>query len=63
MKKYTVEEFQTNFDYLMGRVENGESYIIKSDNGDVAVIPYKESQYALDCEDIVKIHMDHEEGC
>lgn len=51
MKKFTVEEFQEDFDNLMGRVENGESLIITSEYGDAVMIPYNK-----EVEEIVKIH-------
>ena len=60
MEKFTVEEFQADFDALLERVENGESFLIKSDNGDAMMIPY--SQYK-EADDLIRIHTDHEEGC
>jgi antitoxin (DNA-binding transcriptional repressor) of toxin-antitoxin stability system len=57
MEMFTVEEFQEDFDNLLERVENGESFLIKSDNGDVMLIPYEEE------DDLIRIHTDHEEGC
>ena len=55
MEKYTVEEFQEDFDTLLDRVENGESLIITSEYGDAVMIPYAEY-------DLIRIHTDHEEG-
>ena len=57
---FTVEEFQEDFDNLLERVENGESFLIKSDHGDAMLIPYGEygEEY-----DLIRIHTDHEEGC
>jgi antitoxin (DNA-binding transcriptional repressor) of toxin-antitoxin stability system len=60
MKKFTVEEFQSDFDNLLSRVENGESLIITSEHGDAMMIPY--SQYK-EVDDLIRIHTDHEEGC
>lgn len=51
MKKFTVEEFQKDFDNLMDRVENGESLMITSEYGDAVMIPYNK-----EVEEIVKIH-------
>lgn len=68
-EKFTIEEFQENFDTLIGRVENGETFIITSKYGDAAIVPYNEvvsvfsninQEYQED--DIVKIHTNHEEG-
>ena len=66
LQSFTVEEFQSDFDNLMGRVENGESFVITSEYGNVVMIPYKEVVRVLDesgvSEDIIRIHTDHEEG-
>jgi len=64
--KFTVEEFQENFDNLMNRVENGESIIITSDHGNAVMVPYKEvieifKESGID-EELIRIHTDHEEG-
>jgi prevent-host-death family protein len=42
METFTIEEFQLNFDNLLDRVEKGESFSIKSENGDVIIMPYSE---------------------
>lgn len=42
LQKITVEEFQENFDQLMERVENGESFIIKSEYGNAIIVPFNE---------------------
>lgn len=65
-QSFTVEEFQSDFDNLMNRVENGESFIIESEHGNAVIVPYKEvvkvfEDVGVD-EDIVRIHTDHEEG-
>ena len=60
MEKFAVEEFQSDFDALLERVENGESLIITSEHGDAMMIPY--SQYK-EVDDLIRIHTDHEEGC
>lgn len=51
MKKFTVEEFQKDFDTLMDRVENGESLMITSEYGDAVMVPYNK-----EVEDLIKIH-------
>jgi hypothetical protein len=66
LKKFTVEQFQSNFDDLFQEVKNGESYIIESEYGNAVIIPYSEisqilKEYDLD-PDIIKIYTDHEEG-
>ncbi len=67
LESFTVEEFQSDFDNLIDRVENGESLIITSEHGNAVMIPYNEivkicEESDVDFEEIVKIHTDHEEG-
>ena len=66
LESFTVEEFQSDFDNLMERIESGESFIITSEHGSAVMVPYKEVvQVFEDCgvsEDIIHIHTDHEEG-
>lgn len=38
MEKFTVEEFQEDFDALLERVENGEHLGIVNENGQAAVM-------------------------
>ena len=60
MKRLTVQEVEENFDEIMSRVENGESFVITSEFGDAMLIPY--NQYK-EVDDLIRIHTDHEEGC
>ena len=67
LQSFTVEEFQADFDSLMSRVENGESFIITSEHGNAVMVPYKEvieifEEPKVD-EEVIRIHTDHEEGC
>jgi aspartyl/asparaginyl-tRNA synthetase len=67
LQTFTIEEFQADFDSLINRVENGESFIIKSEHGNAVMIPYEDAisiceDANVDFEEIVKIHTDHEEG-
>ena len=67
LQVFTIEEFQKDFDTLIDRVENGESFVIKSEHGNAVMIPYKDvvsicEEASVDFEEIVKIHTDHEEG-
>ena len=66
LRSFTVEEFQSDFDNLMERIESGESFIITSEHGNAVMVPYKEVvQVFEECgvsEDIIRIHTDHEEG-
>lgn len=59
MKTLTIEELQQDFDDVISRVENGESFLIKSEYGDAMLVPYN---YYKECDDLVKIYTDHEEG-
>ena len=68
MKKFTVEEFQADFDNLLERVENGESFIVTDDKKEVVIMPANEYEYIVDAvdgivdEEVIRIHTDHEEG-
>jgi len=67
LQSFTVEEFQADFDNLIDRVENGESFIIKSEHGNAVIVPYNEvveicEDVNVDFDEIIKIHTDHEEG-
>ena len=66
LQSFTVEEFRTYFDELIERVENGESFIIKSDYGNAVIVPYKESisifeDFNMD-DELIRLHTEHEEG-
>lgn len=62
MESFTVEEFQLHFDELIERVENGESFIIKSDYGDAALVPCNQESFD-ELDELIRIHTQHEEGC
>ena len=67
MKSFTVEEFQKDFDTLIERVEQGESFIITSEYGNAMMIPYGYAVKALQDsgidDEMLKIYTEHEEGC
>ena len=67
LQRFTVEEFQADFDTLIERVENGESLIITDGERNALIVPYNETiKFALDSnvdDDVIRIHTDHEEGC
>lgn len=61
MESFTVEEFRMYFDELIERVENGESFIIKSDYGNAVVVPYNGSidlleDFNID-EELIRLHI------
>lgn len=66
MEKFNIEDFQKNFDEIMERVENGESFVIKSAHGNAIIVPFNEVvqifQEAGVDDDVIRIHTDHEEG-
>lgn len=62
MKTLTVQEVEKNFDEIMSRVENGESFAITGKFGDAVLIPYSQYKYE-EVDDLIRIHTDHEEGC
>ena len=43
LESFTIEEFQKDFDNLMARVENGESFIIKDGDKSAVIVPYNET--------------------
>jgi prevent-host-death family protein len=57
MESITVHTFQENFDELMERVENGESFIITGEHGDVIIVPYEHYNEDLN------FFSDHNDGC
>ena len=66
LQSFTVEEFQSDFDNLMTRVENGESFIIRDGDNSTMIVPYNETiKYAIEStvdDELIHIHTDHEEG-
>ncbi len=66
LQSFTVQEFQMDFDNLMNRVENGESFIIRDGDNSAVIVPYNETiKYAIESnvdDDIIRLHTDHEEG-
>jgi prevent-host-death family protein len=66
LESFTVEEFQADFDNLIQRVENGESFVITDGNKNAVIVPYNETiQFAIESkvdDDLIRIHTDHEEG-
>ena len=51
LQSFTVEEFQEDFDNLMDRVENGESFVITSEYGNAVMVPYSE-----EVQELIRIH-------
>jgi len=66
LQAFTVEEFQKDFDALMDRIENGESFIIKSEHGNAVMVPYDRVVEIFEdsgvSDELIRIHTDHEEG-
>ena len=66
LQSFTVQQFQDDFETLMERVENGESFIIMDGNKSAVIVPYNETiKVTVDStsdEEIVKIYTDHEEA-
>ena len=66
LQKFTVQEFQEDFDNLIQRVENGESFIIRDGNNSAVIVPYNETiKYAIEStvdNELIRLHTDHEEG-
>jgi prevent-host-death family protein len=66
LQKFTVEEFQADFDNLIERVENGESFIITDGERNAVIVPYNETiNFEIEPrvnDELIRIHTDHEEG-
>jgi antitoxin (DNA-binding transcriptional repressor) of toxin-antitoxin stability system len=52
---YSVEEWEQNFDELLGRVENGEHIGIRNTEGQTAVMIPADDE-------LVRLYTDHNEG-
>ena len=66
LQKFTVQEFQEDFDKLIQRVENGESFIITDGERNAVIVPYNEVVQVFQesgvSDELIRIHTDHEEG-
>ena len=60
METLTLQELQSDFDRIIHRVENGETFVVESENGNVMLVPYTPSSEEVD--DLVRIYTEHEEG-
>ena len=60
MQKIDIEQFQRDFDRFIDEVENGKSFLITSEHGNVMLVPCSNDTNNPD--DLVKIYTDHEEG-
>ena len=60
MEIYTVQEFQEDFDNLMDRVENGESFMITSEYGNAVMVPYKTYEASYES---IRCFVDHDDAC
>lgn len=57
MNKVTIEELQKNFEEYLDKVQEGESFLVASEYGEVILTQSREED-----DDIVRIYTDHEEG-
>jgi len=60
MQIYTVQEFQEDFDNLINRVENGESFMITSEYGNAVMVPYNTYEEAYEN---IRFFVDHDDAC
>lgn len=60
MNIITLQEFQSNFDYYISKVEQGEHYKIKSEYGTALLVL---SEYGVRLEDEYHYLTDHNDGC
>ena len=56
MQFYSVEYWQSNWETLFERVENGETIGIENDNGERAVMVPADDE-------LICLYTEHEEGC
>lgn len=54
MKEITLSEFESNFDEYFERVENGESFLIETEDGKVMIVPYKLYEEAKEISNSIK---------
>lgn len=54
MNKISIEELQENFDAYLDRVEEGESFLVTSEHGEVVLTRYMEKEETFD--DLERIH-------
>ncbi len=57
MTEITIQELEVNFEKIIQRVEDGEKFIISSENKNVMMIPYKEYENYYDK------YFDHDDAC
>jgi hypothetical protein len=57
MEEITIEYLQENFDQILETVELGKSYLIKSEYGNVVMIPYDGSH------EETNVFCDHNDAC
>lgn len=66
LESFTVEQFQADFDNLIERVENGESFVIRDGTKSAVIVPYNETiKYAIESvvdDELIRLHTDHEEA-
>ena len=66
LESFTVEQFQVDFDTLIERVENGESFIITDGERNAVIVPYNEVVHVFEesnvDDEVIRLHTDHEEG-
>ena len=66
LESFTVEQFQADFDTMIERVENGESFIITDGERNAVIVPYNEIVHVFEesnvDDEVIRIHTDHEEG-
>jgi len=66
LQSFTIEEFQADFDNLIEKVQNGESFLIKTEYGNAIMVPYNEVVHVFEDagvdDELIRLHTDHEEA-
>ena len=61
IQKFTVEEFQSNFDELFDRVLKGEMFIITKEGMNSLIVPYVDNEFYEE-DEIRQVHTQHDDG-
>lgn len=55
-KEISIQEFENNFDNYLEKVENGETFVIKNNEGKTVIIKPSD-------EEIIRVHTQHNDAC
>ena len=61
VQKFTIEEFQSNFDEIIDRVQKGEMFIITDNGKNSLIVPYVDNEFYEE-DEIRQVHIQHDDG-